>query len=636
MARIAVFAPYPDSCDMVAPMLAAYPHLTPLCVECVPTEHVVQRVLEVQRQGCDLVIARGLQATLVRRNCSVPLVEIRATMQEIARPVLELRPVLGCERPVLGLVGLANMFPDLSAFDALFAVQMVVCPVQDEAELVQAAVRAVEQGAQALIGGHTVCEQARRLGVPGRFLAAGPESLRAALELANLSSQAIDLEKRNSAEISVMLDSAQSGMLQVDRDGLVRRANPAACRLLEQGPARVVGRPMAELLPALDGRMLDKALQQGQESCTAVPGGQNRALMVSINPICVDGGSDGVLLTLQEGERIIRMDNELRRELYQRGFIARYRFDNLVCRSAAARRLTDLGKRMAPYPAPVLLQGENGTGKGILAQCLHNESLRRGNAFVALDCSAWLPETVDDMLFGHYTSRRDNPCMAELAEHGTLYLSHLDALSHEAQYKLLCLIRGQFWHNGSNRPSLADVRVVASNSANLTALVQEGSFRADLYYALAVLSMQVPPLRQRREDILGWVDHYLDHWQRRYKRFVRLSQGAQHFLQLYDWPGNLDQVSSLCARVVLLAEKRTVDETFLRRQLEQTSPILDPGTKEIVRYRDRRADRIAELLRRYQGNRTKVAQELGISKTTLWRYIKKYDVQTGPEGEQEP
>ena len=79
-----------------------------------------------------------------------------------------------------------------------------------------------------------------------------------------------------------------------------------------------------------------------------------------------------------------------------------------------------------------------------------------------------------------------------------------------------------------------------------------------------------------------------------------------------------------------------MDETFLRRQLEQTSPILDPGTKEIVRYRDRRADRIAELLRRYQGNRTKVAQELGISKTTLWRYIKKYDVQTGPEGEQEP
>ena len=180
------------------------------------------------------------------------------------------------------------------------------------------------------------------------------------------------------------------------------------------------------------------------------------------------------------------------------------------------------------------------------------------------------------------------------------------------------------------------MRVVASTSANLTALVQEGTFRADLYYALAVLSMQVPPLRQRREDILGWVDHYLDHWQRRYKRFVRLSQGAQHFLQLYDWPGNLDQVSSLCERVVLLAEKRTVDETFLRRQLEQTSPILDPGTKEIVRYRDRRADRIAELLRRYQGNRTKVAQELGISKTTLWRYIKKYDVQTGPEGEQEP
>lgn len=626
MAKIAVFAPYPDSCDAVTSMLADYPHLTPVCVEYVSTDRVAQRATALQQQGCDLIIARGLQATLIRRCVTLPLVEIRATMQEIARPVSNLKQTLGVDCPVLGLVGIANMFPDLSSFDDLFGVRLVPYPVQDQVELTRAAARAVAEGALALIGGRTVCEQARQLGVPSCFLTAGPDSLRAALELAELSSQAIDMEKRNSAEINVMLDNAQSGMLQVDRDGTVRRANPAAYRLLEREPDRVLHRPVTELLPALDHRTLDAALHQGQESYTAVPGEQNRALMVSLNPIGVDGGSDGVLVTLQEGDRIIRMDSELRRELYQHGFIAKYSFANLVCRSAATQRLVELGKRIARYGAPVLVQGENGTGKGILAQCLHNESLLHANAFVSLDCSAWLPETADSMLFGNYTSRRDNPCMAELAENGTLYLAHVDALPYETQYKLFCLIRGRFWHNGSNRPSQASVRVIASTGANLTALVEEGRFRGDLYYALTALSLQVPPLRQRREDIPGWVDHYLDHWQQRYKRFVQLSQGARRFLQEYDWPGNLDQVSSICERTVLITQKRTVDEAFLRRQLELTSPCLDPRTREIVRYRDRRADQIAELLRRYQGNRTRVAQELGISKTTLWRYMKKYGI----------
>lgn len=635
MAKIAVFAPYPDSCDLLTSMLPDFPHLTPLCVEYISTDRVVQRAGALQQQGCDLIIARGLQATLIRRCVPLPLVEIRATMQEIARPLNELKQTLGVDCPVLGLVGIANMFPDLSAFNELFGVRLVPYLVQDRAELTQAVANAVEEGALALIGGRTVCEQARQLGVPSRFLQAGPDSLRAALEMADLSSQAIDQEKRNSAEMNVMLDSAQSGMLQVDREGTVRRANAAAYRLLEREPDRVLRHPVTELLPALDPGVLEAALLQGQESYTAVPGGQDRALMVSINPIRVDGGCDGVLLTLQEGDRIIRMDSELRRELYQRGYIAGCRFQNFVCCSAATRKLVELGKRIARYGAPVLLQGENGTGKGLLAQCLHNESLLHANAFVSVDCSAWLPETVDAMLFGNYTSRRDNPCMAELAENGTLYLAHVDALPYETQYKLLCLIRGKFWHNGSNRPGQATVRVIASTGANLVAMVEKGSFRGDLYYALTVLSLQVPPLRQRREDIPGWIDHYLGLWQQRYKRFVRLSQGARKFLQDYDWPGNLDQISSICERTVLLTQKRTVDEVFLRSQLEQVSPRLDPCTKEIVRYRDRRADQIAELLRRYQGNRTKVAQELGISKTTLWRYIKKYGIGPAEGGDAE-
>ena len=157
--------------------------------------------------------------------------------------------------------------------------------------------------------------------------------------------------------------------------------------------------------------------------------------------------------------------------------------------------------------------------------------------------------------------------------------------------------------------------------------MEKGEFRSDLYYALSVLSMELLPLRRRRADIMGWVDHLLDDWQEKYKRYVHLTQGARAFLSEYDWPGNLNQVNNVCERIVLLTEKRNIDEGFVRRQLEQVTPKLLPGSERLVLYKDQKAVQITELLRKYNGNREKVAAELGVSKTTLWRYIKKYAIE---------
>ena len=207
-----------------------------------------------------------------------------------------------------------------------------------------------------------------------------------------------------------------------------------------------------------------------------------------------------------------------------------------------------------------------------------------------------------------------------------MYLAHVDASSPELQYKLLNLIRGSFIHNGSNRPSAVNVRVIASTDVNLIPMVERGAFRSDLYYALSVLGFGLQPLRRRKEDVPGWVEFYLKQWQDRYKRYVTLTQGARQWLEAYDWPGNLDQVDSLCERIVLLAERRSVDEGFLRRQLEQLAPMIVSDAGQVVVFKDRRAMQIAELLKQHNGSRQKVAEALGVSKTTLWRYMKKYGI----------
>ena len=160
------------------------------------------------------------------------------------------------------------------------------------------------------------------------------------------------------------------------------------------------------------------------------------------------------------------------------------------------------------------------------------------------------------MLFGNYTVRKDSSVdsYAEMAQDGTLYLSHVEMLPLETQYKLLCLIRGRFLHNGPSRPVAANVRIIASSTVSLIARVEKGEFRSDLYYALSVLSLEMLPLRRHRGDILGWTAFYLDEWQEKYKRYVHLTQGAQRYLQEYEWPGNLDQLNSVCERLVLLSQ----------------------------------------------------------------------------------
>ena len=516
MAKVAVLVPNQEMSTIAKSLTGEFPSISLMAIESIQTDQAVRRAGELEQQGCDLIVARGVQARAIKRSVKLPLVEISVSQQELASVVLELKEELGLPCPRIGLIGLSNMFSDTSQFDRLFGIDLDLYMVEQNDELAAAAVRAFSDGCNAVIGGDIVCENARREKLPYKFIPSGVESLRNALTVAARVAYAIDLEKRNSAEINALLNYTFSGIVQVDREGIIRRVNRISYNLLEHPADTLLGRPISEILPNLNQNVLDNALIGGQEAY----------------------------------------------------------------------------------------------------------------AFVTIDCSAWLPETLDNMLFGNYTVRKDSTVdsYAEMAQDGTLYLSHVEMLPPETQYKLLCLIRGRFLHNGPSRPVAANVRVIASSAVNLISRVEKGEFRSDLYYALSVLSLEVLPLRRRRADILGWTELYLDDWQEKYKRYVHLTQGARDYLLDYEWPGNLDQLCSVCERLVLLTRKRNIDEVFLRQQLEQVTPRMLPGTEQIVLYKDQKAVEIAALLKKYHGNRQKIADELGVSKTTLWRYLKKFDI----------
>lgn len=628
MAKVAVLVPNQELCSIAQPLIDEFPSLSLMTIEYIKTEQVSLRARELERHGCDLIVARGVHAHIIKRDVKLPLVEIRVTQQELASVMLDLKEELGLPCPKIALIGFSNMFSDTDHFNRLFDIDLRLYMVKQNDELDDAVEHAFADGCNAVIGGDIVCKSAQKEKLPYRFIPSGQESLRNALGTATRVAYAIDMEKRNSAEINALLNYTFNGIIQVDSSGIVRRINRISNDLLECPTAAVLGRPILEILPNLSRELLENALKRGQEAYAFMLDIHHKAIVVNIAPILVENQIEGAVLTFQEGQRLIEMDSEMRRELYQRGFVAKHSFENMIQEDPETVQMLELAKRISKFTAPILLTGETGSGKNILAQCIHNESLVHSNAFVSIDCSAWLPETIDNMLFGNFTVRKDSivDSYAEMAQGGTLYLSHVEMLPLETQYKLLCLIRGRFLHNGPSRPVAANVRVIASTAVNLISRVEKGELRSDLYYALNVLSLEVLPLRRRRADILGWMVLYLDEWQKKYKRYVHLTQGARNYLLDYDWPGNLDQLCSVCERLVLLTQKRNIDEVFLRQQLEQVTPRLLPGTEQIVLYKDQKAVEIAALLKKHHGNRQKVADELGVSKTTLWRYLKKFNI----------
>ncbi|MBR2823819.1 MAG: sigma 54-interacting transcriptional regulator [Clostridia bacterium] len=631
MAKAAILMPYPDLKDLFDSLIEHYPRLLPMTVEYVETDRVAERAVFLANEGCELFIARGLQARLIRAAVEVPVIEMRASTQELESLVLALkqktRPAPG-EKPRLGIIGFFNMFHSTERFNSLLDVDLKVYTATDIEQYGLLVNQAVADGCRGVIGGEFVLKQAAVHALPSCFLSMGEESAREALESASLVGYSIDLHKRSAAEINAMLDHTPYALAQVDETGAIRLVNRLFLSLAGKSPRDLIGRPILDIVDDLSPVELRDALENSREIESSVVTLGHRKALLNITPVLVESHISGAILTFQESQRVSEMDTTLRKDAARRGQGARYTFDHIFAENPAFQHTIGQLKRLSRFRVPVLLQGESGTGKGILAECIHNESLNREGAFVALDCGSTHPDDLDEKLFGRYSSRKEGDLSAvETARGGTLYLRQVDRLTPETQFKVLQLAHGQYCSNGSSLSIPVDLKLILTTEVNLQQKVAEGSFLKDLYYTLNALRIFIPPLRSRREDIPAWFHALLHDRCRALGRQVYLAPEALQTLSAYPWPGNLDEMISLCDRLILLSEKRTVEEDILLQHLQaisSESPSEDAAGDAAIL--NPRAQELLNLLNRHHGNREKAAAELGVSKTTLWRRMKKYGI----------
>lgn len=317
------------------------------------------------------------------------------------------------------------------------------------------------------------------------------------------------------------------------------------------------------------------------------------------------------------------------------------------------RRVLEKATRVANSDATVLIQGETGTGKELIARIIHVRSKRRRHPFVAVNCGAYTDSLLASELFGHVRGAFtgavvDRAGDFEAASEGTVLLDEIGAMSPAMQVKVLRVLQERrVVRVGSTKEIPVHARVVAATNADLANLVRTGKFREDLYYRVKVVTCRIPPLRERRDDVRPLIDHYLDHFSRANdKREIRLSPETWDILLHHDWPGNVRQLRSELEQIVAMADCGDVvtpdalsddlrsepagerDQTADRAETDSTrassgaSPSSDATYQELLDHWTRNV--VADRLERCGGNITRTAQSLAISRSTLYALLKKY------------
>ncbi|QHN02884.1 sigma-54-dependent Fis family transcriptional regulator [Granulicella sp. WH15] len=335
-----------------------------------------------------------------------------------------------------------------------------------------------------------------------------------------------------------------------------------------------------------------------------------------------------------ERQKLLEEVRSLRSELDRR-----YGFEAIVGRAKNFLRVLNQAARVSPHDTTVLVLGETGTGKELIARAIHHNSRRRNRAFVAISCGAIPKDLVESELFGYargaFTGALANkPGLIEAADGGTLFLDEVGELPLDAQVKLLRVLQqGELQKIGATAPVPVDVRVVAATHRNLAAMVEDGTFREDLYYRLAVVPLQIPPLRERRGDIPELIQALFKRAKERHGLLdARLSSAVMQRLSAYRWPGNVRQLENVLERVLVLAGSDLITEEDLPEELQRTkagagSLWLDLP-EEGLSLESIERELIGRALERFAGNQTRAAQYLDISRRTLIYRMEKHGLTT--------
>ncbi len=590
-------------------------------------------------QGARIFVSRKGTAELLAQN-HYTVAKISTTLNDYLRHL----DLLKGHQGKMVIVEYVSFLKELKLLCRYLGVEnTMILGYQNATEYEQCVKTALNSEATCFMGGGaSLPYEAKRHKIPYTVVENTYESvsiaLDAALQLLNV--QKAERKKRKEYEIQLkkyetLMDHTRDAIINVDAEGRVSIMNTEACSMLRLSGS-VVGRDIRQLLPELEFDGLQHL--SGQEAGQII---KIQGQLISVNriPIVINGNFEGAIYFFQSVQSIQKSEQRIRLQLHQKGLVAKYRFEDILGESASLERVKLIARSYACADSSILLTGETGSGKELFAQSIHNSSPRCNGPFVAINCAALPKDLLSSQLFGYEegsftgAAKGGKPGIFELAHGGTIFLDEIGEIPEETQIQLLRVLQEKEVRRlSSDKVIPIDVRVICATNKNLALEVKERRFRMDLFYRINVLKLEIPPLRQRREDIPLLTDHFLGE----FCREGRLAEVRGRMRELYprmmeySWPGNIRELRAVAERIAILLDQGFPLEIDAHMLMEDYGGLELGEARAEVKAQSipmcRRED-IILALKKCNYHKQEAARELGISRSTLWRLIRKYEIE---------
>ena len=581
----------------------------------------------------DAIISRGATANLIEQN--IPeAVSVRAEPGDLE--LLETLKAAKNHGPRIGLL----MFEDylksynLQAAKELLGINsLTLYPFRSREDIIRLVRQGSTDGMDVLVGGGTLAYRTgNSCGIKVLPVYSGQHALRNAVKQA-LS--IIDARQREKLQLKCFTEAVSSiteGVLSIE-DGKFIVANKEMGNIFKTDEQALIGRKVDNTDDTLVAGYIRHFLTNSREREKVLKIlGQDYYIKKSHFE---EKGKKRIVAIFRRARDIQDQEQRVRTEIRNTGFFARYHFSDIIAESGIMRQLLKKAETYAATDANILIGGDSGTGKELLAQSIHNASSRAKDPFVAVNCAAIPATLLESELFGYEegafsgASKGGKRGLFELAHKGTIFLDEINSMPLELQSVLLrTLQEKEIRRIGSQRNIYIDIRVIAASNSDLMKMIREEKFRIDLYYRLNTLRLTLPSLDKRREDIRPLAMSFLNHYSQKYSLpLPALSEDNYRLLENRNWQGNIRELRNVMQRYVILSHEGEnsiqlcFDEDIATEAALEPQDVTSFGTLDEIEKAV-----ILKRLKQNQGNRRKTAQELGISRSTLWKKLDKMEL----------
>ena len=381
-------------------------------------------------------------------------------------------------------------------------------------------------------------------------------------------------------QLNTILDVINDGVIGIDGDCNIIFSNENAKKLFDSNHDDNIDLNIISDLDIL------KICGNNFEKYRKIHEINGKKILLTMMPIKQDDSDSGIVMTFKDLSEIVEMENMVRSNLLKKGHIAKHRFSDIVGNSEVMKKAINIAKRLAKSDSTLLLTGESGTGKELFAQAIHNESKKSNGPFVAVNFAALPENLLESELFGYeegsFTGAKKggHTGLFEQAHKGTIFLDEIGDASLKIQARLLRVLQEkEVLRIGATKIIPIDIRIIAATNKNLDELVERGEFREDLYYRLKVLPIEIPPLRERKEDIPYLIERIMNRFPN--GRDMKLSSELERALMDYDWPGNIRELENVLEYMYNIAEDNIIDIKKLPSYIDNISIKKDAKYSEI-------------------------------------------------------